>query len=200
MVLPFSTSLRAIAALGMLAALNAHAAAAPTCETIVKADVVALDQSFQVNRLGTTRTDGEIYALRADVVSSDPSTGGKLLPGRVMLRPDKRPRPMTLRVNAGSCLEITFTNLLDPQQKDAMQPVTRNASIHVTGLQLVDNITSDGNWVGQNPRGGPGQFSGIIAPGNTIVYRLFAQEEGSSLLYSSAAQYNNFNEMQLSTG
>jgi hypothetical protein len=205
MMLAFAPSIpRAAAALCicLLATLNARAAAAPppVCEAIIKADVVALDQAFQVNRLGTTRTDGEIYALRADVVSSDPATAGKLLPGRVMLRPDKRPRPMTLRVNAGSCLEITFTNLLDPQQKDAMQPVTRNASIHVTGLQLVDNIASDGNWVGQNPRGPAGQFSGIVAPGNTIVYRLYAQEEGASLLYSSAAQYNNFNEMQLSTG
>lgn len=194
---------RARAALFLIPFLlaSAHAAdAPPRCDTTVKADVVALDQAFPVNRMGTMRTDGEIYALRADVVSSDPSTGGQLLPGRVMLRQDKRPRPMVLRVNAGSCLEITFTNLLDPKQKDPMQPVTRNASIHVTGLQLVDTIASDGNWVGQNPRGGPGQYSGIIAPGNTIVYRLYAQEEGSSLLYSSAAQYNNFNEMQVSTG
>ena len=118
MVPPFSTSVRRLLlALSIIVPVAdaAHAAdAPPKCETTVKADVVALDQAFQVNRLGTTRTDGEIYALRADVVSNDPATS-KLLPGRVMLRPDKRPRPMVLRVNAGSCLEITFTNLLDPQ-------------------------------------------------------------------------------------
>ena len=169
------------------------------CESLVRADVVALDQAFQVNRLGTTRTDGEIFALRADVVSTDAAVSD-LRPGQVMLRPDKRPRPMVLRVNAGSCLEITFTNLLDPKQKDVLQPVTRNASIHVTGLQPIDSITSDGTWVGQNPTIGGGQMSGIAEPGATIVYRLFAQEEGTSLLSSTAAQYNNFNEMQLSTG
>jgi hypothetical protein len=179
------------------------AATAQRCESVVRADVVALDQPFQVNRLGTTRTDGEIYALRADVQPIDRSLG--LQPGNVMLRPDKRPRPMVLRVNAGSCLEITFTNLLAPRPKDVMQPVTRAASIHVTGLQPVQSISDDGTWVGQNPvgqnpAGGPGQHSGIVDPGQTIVYRLFAQAEGASLLYSTAAQYNNFNEMQVSTG
>lgn len=173
--------------------------AAQRCESVVKADVVALDQPFQVNRMGTTRTDGEIYALRADVQPIDRTTR-ELLPGKVMLRPDKRPRPMVLRVPAGSCLEITFTNLLDPQKKDVLQPVTRAASIHVTGLQAVQDIADDGTWVGQNPVAGKGQMSGIVDPGKTIVYRLFAQEEGSSLLYSTAAQYNNFNEMQVSTG
>src|SRR5689334_9041217 len=100
---------------------TAHAAElSGHCTSVVKADVVALDQAFQVNRLGATRTDGEIYALRSDVVSTD-DAGAELKPGHVMLRPDKRPRPLTLRVNAGSCLEIAFTNLLDPKQKDVLQ-------------------------------------------------------------------------------
>src|SRR5713226_1863458 len=120
--------------------LLAEQAALPQrCETIIRANVVALDQAFQVNRLGTTRTDGEIYALRDDVVSSDPATK-ELRPGKVMLRPDKRPRPLVLRVNAGSCLEITFTNLLDPKQKSILQPVTRTTSIHVSGMQAIDSI------------------------------------------------------------
>src|SRR5581483_6986602 len=117
-------SIGKFAALGVIATATsfgsyARAADAPPqrCETVVKADVVALDEAFQVNRLGTTRTDGEIYALRTDVVSTD-GAGGELKPGHVMLRPDKRPRPMVLRANAGSCVEITFTNLLDPKQKD----------------------------------------------------------------------------------
>jgi hypothetical protein len=174
-------------------------ASTPRCETTIRARVVALDQAFQVNRLGTTRTDGEIYALTDDVVSSDPSVK-ELRPGKVMLRPDKRPRPLVLRVNAGSCLEITFTNLLDPKQKSILQPVTRTASIHVSGLQPIDSIADDGTWVGQNPLIGRGQLSGIAAPGVTIVYRLYAAEEGTNLLYSTAGQYNNFNPMQLSTG
>src|ERR1700682_2293789 len=96
------------------------------CDSIIKADVVALDQASMVTRLGAIHTDGEIYALRQDVLSSDPSTK-ELRPGKVMLRADKRPRPIVLRVNAGSCLEIAFQNLLDPKQKDPIQPVTRVA-------------------------------------------------------------------------
>lgn len=169
------------------------------CERTVRADVVALDQAYQVNRLGATHTDGEIYALRADVVSSDPDRTD-LRPGTVMLRPDKRARPLVLRVNAGDCLEIAFENLLDPTPKSALQPVTRNAGIHVAGLQPVDTINDDGTWVGQNPEVGGGQMSGLVAPGTSIVYRLYAQAQSTNLLYSTAAQYNNFNEMQLSTG
>lgn len=179
-----------------------HAADTPAhghCDGTVHADVVALDHAFQVNRLGTTRTDGEIYALRADVVSTDPTTAD-LEPGKVMLRPDKRPRPLVLRVNAGSCLEIRFQNLLAPTPKDVMQPVTRTASIHVAGLQPIDTIASDGTWAGQNPEIGGGQHSGLVQPGARITYRLYAQEESTNLLYSTAGQYNNFNEMQLSTG
>lgn len=178
-----------------------HAADTPArghCDSTVHADVVALDHAFQVNRLGTTRTDGEIYALRADVVST--GKPNELKPGEVMLRPDKRPRPLVLRVNAGSCLEIRFTNLLAPTPADVMQPATRTASIHVAGLQPIDTIASDGTWVGQNPEIGNGQHSGLVQPGTSITYRLYAQEEGTNLLYSTAGQYNNFNEMQLSTG
>jgi hypothetical protein len=169
------------------------------CDSVVRADVVALDQVYQVNRLGATHTDGEIYALRQDVLSTDPNTK-ELRPGKVMLRADKRARPIVLRVNAGSCLEITFTNLLDPHLKSPIQPVTRVAGIHISGMQLVDSIADDGNWVGQNPLNGKGQLSGLVAPGVKIVYRLFAQEEGANLLYSSAGQYNNFAPMQISTG
>ncbi|HEV7767738.1 MAG TPA: copper oxidase [Thermoanaerobaculia bacterium] len=169
------------------------------CESIVRADVVAFDWAYQINRLGTTRTNGELYALREDVVSSDPSTS-ELRPGKVALRRDKRPRPIVLRVNAGSCLEIKFTNLLTPKPADPMQPVTRTASIHVSGMQVFSSIADDGTWVGQNPLIGKGQLSGIVAPSVSMTYRLYAQEEGTNLLYSTAAQYNNFNPMQISTG
>lgn len=188
-----------VAALLPVLASSVAAQDPPRCESTVRADVVAFDQAFQVNRLGATRTNGEIFALRGDVVSTDPSTQ-ELYPGKVMLRRDKRPRPIVLRVNAGSCLEITFANLLDPKQKDPLQPVTRVTSIHVAGMQPIDTIASEGTWVGQNPLIGRGQMSGLVAPGVKVVYRLYAQEEGTNLLYSTAAQYNNFNPMQITTG
>ena len=77
---------------------------------LIRADVVALDQSFYNNRIGSFQAGGMIFALKSDVVPNDGS--GKLTPGNVMLRPDKRARPIVLRMNVGDCMEITFENLL----------------------------------------------------------------------------------------
>ena len=64
---------------------------------------MALDQAFYNNRLGAFQAGGIIFALRRDVV---PVYGtGPLAAGKVMLRPDKRPRPMVLRMNVDDCLE-----------------------------------------------------------------------------------------------
>ncbi|MEW5744964.1 MAG: copper oxidase [Nitrospirota bacterium] len=140
-----------------------------TCERIITADVVAINQSIPLNRFGAISPDGMIFALKRDVVMSS---------GGASLRPDKRPRPLVLRMNAGDCLRITFTNLLDGVQGD--QPATRAASIHVNGLQLVNSITDDGSNVGTNP-------SSLVMPGDTAVYTLYAEKEGTHLLYSTGA-------------
>ena len=87
------------------------ASAQPVCGRTIKADVVALDQAFYNNRLGAIQAGGMIFALRRDVVSID-GPGKPLLAGKVMLRPDKRPRPLVLRMNVDDCLEIQFQNLL----------------------------------------------------------------------------------------
>ena len=84
----------------------------PVCGRTISADVVALDQAFYVNRLGALQTGGMIFALRSDVQSNIPKVM-KLTAGNVMLRPDKRPRPMVLRMNAGDCLTVYFQNLLN---------------------------------------------------------------------------------------
>jgi cold shock CspA family protein len=91
---------------------RAEPSAPPTCSETVMARVVALDQAFYVNRFGALQAGGMIFALERDVVSM--SGSNVLQPGKVMLRADKRPRPLTLRVNKGQCLEIQFQNLLSP--------------------------------------------------------------------------------------
>jgi len=93
-----------------LTVLVATDAFAQVCDRTIKADVVALDQAFYNNRLGAIQAGGMIFALRRDVVSIGGT--GPLRPGYVMLRPDKRPRPMVLRMNVGDCLEVRFQNLL----------------------------------------------------------------------------------------
>jgi hypothetical protein len=99
---------------------SAKAQQGPRQCTTIKADVVALDQAFYNNRLGAIQAGGMIFALRRDVVPNDGAMQKSCVeadcqPGKAMLRPDKRPRPIVLRVNVGDCLEVTFQNLLGAQ-------------------------------------------------------------------------------------
>jgi hypothetical protein len=140
----------------------------------IHADVVALDQVIMVNRLGTVRPEGMIYALLGDI---RPIKGYDLEPGNVQLRAGKRPRPLVLRVHEGDCLEIAFQNFLskDPQPVapgvTSLQDVTRNASVHVAGMQLVKGITDDGTYVGANPKVKE-NFSGVVPPGGSATYAI----------------------------
>lgn len=152
-----------------------------------------------------------IYALRRDVA---PITGTVISAGNVQLRPDKRPRPITLRVNEGDCLRVTFQNLLTPtadgvenkaftNQPDK-QPyttppaaavrlrkndttTTRTASMHVNGLDYVTGPDADdGAYVGNN--------ASSLAPasiGQTKLYTWYAAKQGQYLLYSMGAPAGN---------
>ena len=155
------------------------------CQRQVTANVVALDQVFFYNRLGAQNLGGMIYALRRDVVDvatgKSEAQGGVLTPGKVALRPDKRPRPLVLRMNVQDCLTINFQNLLNPARVDGNQPITRNVGLHVTGLQLVKSIADDGSNVGANT-------SSLAMPGERRTYTLYAEREGMNFLYSPAAQ------------
>lgn len=173
----------------LLMAVGAQAqlpAPTPNCERIVKADVVALDQVIMYNRLGTVNPAGMIFALRQDVVAIDPAKG--IAAGNVRLRSDKRPRPLVLRMNNGDCLRISFQNLLspmplllgDPEFPLDRQPATRSAGVHVMGMELVGDITSDASNVGLNP-------PSLVGPGLSAVYTFAATREGNNLLYSTAA-------------
>src|SRR3712207_2938704 len=83
-------------------------------------------------------------------------------------------------MNVGDCLTVKFQNLLSPSPANDNQPATRSASVHVNGLQLVNNILDDGSNVGQNP-------SSLVAPGGTATYTFYAEREGNHLMYSTAA-------------
>src|SRR5215813_4294540 len=164
---------------------SAGQTAPATCQRTLTANVVALDQVFFYNRLGATNPAGMIYALRRDVVDvatgKTEAQGGVLTPGRVALRPDKRPRPLVLRMNVRDCLTINFQNLLNPRRVNDNQPITRTAGLHVTGLQLVNSIADDGSNVGANA-------SSLARPGERRTYTLFGERENVYFLYSPAAQ------------
>lgn len=165
-------------------------------QACVTADVVALDQVLYYNRLGAMNPSGMIYALKRDVVAI---TGSQPSPGNAMLRSDKRPRPLVLRVNEGDCLTVNFTNWLSlPQTGAAPGPIvpdienpnaikaetvngpgTRSASFHVLGMQA-KGIESDGSNVANNQ-------GSLAGPGETKSYTFYAQKEGTYFAYSTAA-------------
>jgi hypothetical protein len=154
------------------------------CERMIKAHVVALDQVFFWNRLGTVQPQGMIFALRHHVVPTD--RGSTLRAGRVRLRADIRPRPIVLRMNVGDCLQVDFQNLLNPSPVDEEQPITRTASVHIAGLQLVNSIRDDGSNVGRNQP----VPNGLVRPGERITYTYYAEgkmREGVHLMFSAAA-------------
>jgi hypothetical protein len=165
----------------------APSAEGPTCERTLSAHVVTLDQVYSWNRFGAVQPHGMIYALERDVVPTSHREAdvckdgvGALEAGRVRLRASKRPRPLVLRANVGDCLDIHFTNLLASSPRDEEQPATREASVHVVGMQYRQRIEDSGMWVADDP-------SGLVAPGDSRTYRLYAQEEGTFLLYSGGA-------------
>ena len=113
------TRLGGVAALALLGSCVSQAPAGSgphaggACRNVIHADVVAIEQAYVLNRFAAFVPAGMLYALRHDVVPADASR--PLGPGNAMLRPDKRPRPLVLRVNEGDCLQVAFENLLDPQ-------------------------------------------------------------------------------------
>jgi hypothetical protein len=160
----------------LMLAILPETAGAQTCARTITADVVAFDQVFFWNRLGAFQPQGMMYALRRDVVP----ISGSLSAGNVRLRPDKRPRPMVLRMNVGDCLRITFQNLLSPSRRDDEQSNTRLASIHAVGMQLTASSLDDGSHVGANP-------NGTVSPGQSVIYTLYADREGEHVINSGGA-------------
>lgn len=177
----------------------------------VHARVAAIDQAWVWNRYGALQPHGMMFALTRDlwVIDSDgntrpPVNGEKLSAGHVLLRPDKRPRPLVLRVNRGQCLQVEFTNYLDPSgprnqfqrprpehafcPPDRIpgeggcgdQPGERWAGFHPNGLELADDIGDDGSHVGANP-------SSLVGPNKSTTYTFLAGHEGTFFVYSPAA-------------
>ena len=200
------SGMRAIAssAAGFAAALLATLAVTPagaaiSCARNLVADVVALDQPIMFNRLGAANVNGMMFALKRDVVAKGtaPVAGTPLSPGAVQLRPDKRPRPIVLRVAAGDCLTINLTNLLapapNPNNVDLAavprigvfvdeQVLDRHVGFHANGMQLVNGIADDGTYVGANS-------NSTTLPGQTQTYTLYAEKEGVFAVHSYGATF-----------
>jgi len=198
------------AALGLVAALLAPgiAQAQAPCNRTITAKVVAIDQPIMYNRLGAQNINGMVFALRRDVIDKTTGlpevAGGTLSAGNVQLRPDKRPRPLVLRVAEGDCLTVEFENLLATSANPSQQPfglpafkapfandqvADRFASFHAQGLQLVSTggMANDGSLVGENPV----SSSGIVGSGGTATYKLYAEKRGAYLIQSYGATFGS---------
>jgi hypothetical protein len=184
--------------LGLVLLWPSGAQAQASCARTITADVVVFDQPLMFNRLGAQNINSTVYALRRDVVSKD---GGELSPGNVEYRPDKRPRPLVLRVAAGDCLDVAFENLLtnDPNPFDAGvvdqnnvefalnindQVADRMAGFHPLGLELRGGIASDSSYVGDND-------NSLVGPGESTTYQFYAPKEGSFLVVSHGATFGS---------
>lgn len=177
-------------------------------------NMAALDQPWMYNRMGAAQPTGMIYALENDIVSKGIS-GSPKLAGKVRLRDGKRPRPIALRANQGDVIIINFTNYLRPfnpeervafyppfkASQDTVNPIypaTREAGVHITGMQLVNSIMDDGSFSGTNPNSlvsphgpGPGDGPILVPPGGKITYTLFAGAPGNYLISSGGGIVGN---------
>jgi manganese oxidase len=186
----------AVCAISALASNFEAQAQLPVCGRTVKAEVVAFDQPLMFNRIGAQNVNGMIYALRSDVVDQSTgkpeAAGGTLTAGNVLLRPDKRPRPIALRVAVGDCLEVKFTNLLSSQSNprnatpEVMtindQVAERRAGFTPLGLSALDSAGDTSSFVGKNA-------NTLAAPGQTRTYRFYADAEGQHLVLSHAVTF-----------
>ena len=79
--------------------------------------------------------------------------------------------------------------------------MTREAGVHVAGMELVGSINSDASYVGLNLNSLTGKAKKPCGPGESRIYRFFARVEGTFLLSSTAADIaTGLDAGQLSAG
>ena len=170
------------------------------CAREVTADIVAIDMPLMWNRLGAQNINGMMYALRNDVINLDDkrplTAGGAETPGRVALRPDKRPRPLVLHMGKGDCLTITLKNLLTPTANPFNPDLSRSGipfrildndavaerriGLRFQGTEVVEKIDADSSNVGNNP-------SSLVSPGGSKTFTIFAPHDGAFIGESMGA-------------
>ncbi|KKL00083.1 hypothetical protein LCGC14_2628890, partial [marine sediment metagenome] len=166
-------------------------------------DVSLINIPIVLNRFGDLVPEGRMYILDENIqlaretwmTAADPFNPRDVI------------EPLVLRVNKGDCLEVSFTNrlnepppplvpredlmfeLLGQELYPALSPIVDaadnfnpalapTASMHFSGLAY-DVNDSDGTAAGFNA-------GSLAGPGETILYRLFADEEGEYLLQNGA--------------
>jgi hypothetical protein len=182
----------ALSAAAGAVALAQPAVAQDTCARKIVANVSAIDVPIMFNRLGAQNPNWVAYVLDRDLKQLNPP----------LLRDDKRLRPLVLRVPAGGCLTVKFTNRLTqnanpfppgpalPRMNAAIrvndQVEERRAGFHAQGLELVSSIHDDASNVGRND---PTGVASLAPPGQSRTYEYYAPKEGAYLVTNPAATF-----------
>jgi FtsP/CotA-like multicopper oxidase with cupredoxin domain len=144
----------------------------PPCTTSRRYNLVAMTHPIIYNDFGDNDPNGLLFVLEEDEAAT--------------LSGEKPLEPLIIRANHGECVEIHLTNNLPevlPETKfpgvpvDVPWPASNRVSLHVQRL-IYDVRDSDGATVGFN-------LDQTIGPGESIIYRWFADKElGANLLFS----------------
>lgn len=135
----------------------------PPMATVRRYHVVAMQAPITYNKYGDHDPHGLIFALAEDVEA--------ILQG-------KNPEPLVIRGSACEVIEVTLTNLIDPEKfhhhgrhgypevkVNAFYPPSARISLHPQLLNY-DVRTSSGDTVGFNP-------DQTVGPGESITYRWY---------------------------
>ncbi len=200
-----------------------HARESVPVPDTVFVDMVAIDQPYMLNRLGTSKPTGMVFALKEDVVAISGSVPGV---GNARLRHEKRPRPMVIRANQNQMLKIRLTNWLTPYDSATnwgtynAEPVMAipppdgspsGSSFTQKSLTYTDSTTSKYQatrdvsifiygMMPQDDIGSSGIWAGtnanpLAAPGQTATYTVKATQPGTFMMYSGG---NNLDQVFLS--
>lgn len=140
--------------------------------------VVAIQKDIEYNRYGDHDPNGLMFVLEEDE--------------EAILCGEKDAIPLILRANAGDLIELKLTNHLFkpvpmsefpevPVQSEF--PASNRVSLHANLLKY-DILTSDGTTVGYNP-------DQTIAPGESITYKWYADDEFGACLLTGFADLMN---------
>lgn len=143
-----------------------------------KFNIVAIQKDILYNEYGDHDPNGLMYVLEEDEE--------EVLSGEI------EAKPLILRANAGDLIEVKLINHLFkkvPESKfpevpvQAEFPASNRVSLHADLLKY-DVLSSDGTTVGYNP-------DQTISPGESILYRWYADEELGACLLTGFADLMN---------
>ena len=150
----------------------------PNCNRIIKADVVALDQPLVFNRLGAMNPGGMIFALRNDVKAI--SSGSGMGAGNVQLKDYKRPRPLTLRMNVGDCIQILSRTSSPRHARKRTSPTRARPAYTSRACSWSTASSTTARTSGTNT-------SSLVAPGGTDHLHFLRRARGQPPALLSAA-------------